>query len=320
MTMKEPMYNVPENKRIRVIIDTDADAEADDHFAIVHALLTPKIDVVGIVATHFCVAGSMERSFREIQNILCLLGLENRIPIYRGATEELLNEWSPVDSEGAQFIIEEALRSDDRPLFVLNIGAITNLASARLLAPNIDKTVLAVWIGGGPYPTGCIDFNLGNDIHAANVVVSSEMELWQIPLTAYTMMEVSFSELFERVRPCGKIGRYLYDNLMRVNDIECAMDLSFLPFAKNASAAAKTMIIRSGEGWSLGDNPAVGVLITPQRTHSEMRRAQLFNMDGSYGAYVSDHRMIRVHHSIDSRIILEDMFAKIRYHFTDDHS
>ncbi len=311
------MYSVPDNKRIRVIIDTDADAEADDQFAIVHALLTPKFDVVGIVATHFSSEGSMERSFNEIKTILRLMDLEKQIPVYRGADYALPDISTPINSEGAHFIVEEALKDDERPLFVLNIGAITNLASARLLDPQIDDRLLAVWIGGGPYPVGHMDFNSGNDIHAANVIFSSAIELWQIPLTAYTMMEVSFSELFERVRPCGKIGRYLVDNLLRVSDIECAAEFDLLPFAKNASRAAKTMIIRSGEGWSLGDNPAVGVLITPQLKNSEIRRAQLLNPDGSYGDYVGENRTIRVHHSVDSRVILEDMFAKINYHFND---
>jgi hypothetical protein len=41
------------------------------------------------------------------------------------------------------------------------------------------------------------------------------------------------------------------------------------------------------------------------------------NADGSYGEYVSENRTIKVYHSINSRVILEDMIAKIRYHFGD---
>ena len=35
-------FTVRDDKQIRVIIDTDADCEADDPFAIAQALLTPK--------------------------------------------------------------------------------------------------------------------------------------------------------------------------------------------------------------------------------------------------------------------------------------
>jgi hypothetical protein len=129
------------------------------------------------------------------------------------------------------------------------------------------------------------------------------------------MMEVSFHELFERVKPCGAIGSYLVENLLRVNEEECALNMDFLPFAKNMSKAAKTMLIRSGEGWSLGDSPAVGVLITMQGKYMEYRKAQRIELDGTYGEYISENRTIRVYESIDSRVILEDMFAKIKYYF-----
>ena len=39
--------------RRRVVIDTDAKNEADDQFAIVHALLSPTLDVRGIIPAHF---------------------------------------------------------------------------------------------------------------------------------------------------------------------------------------------------------------------------------------------------------------------------
>ena len=37
----------------RAIINTDAKNEADDQYAIVHALLSPTIDVRGLIAAHF---------------------------------------------------------------------------------------------------------------------------------------------------------------------------------------------------------------------------------------------------------------------------
>ncbi len=315
--MKKQLYSVPFNKQIRVIIDSDTYAEGDDQFAIVHALLTPKFDVVGIVAEQFGVRNytdSMEKSYLEIKKLLELMDM-NHIPVYRGETTALVDERTAGNSEGARFIIEEALKEDDRPLFVLNMGAITNLASAYLMKPEIETKLTAIWIGGGPYSGAMMDFNAGNDLVAANVIISSNIELWQIPFSAYAMMEVSFSELFDKVKPYGAIGKYLVENLMRVNEVECAMNFDHTPLGKRASKAAKTMIIRSGEGWSLGDSPAVGVLITSQGKNMEYRRAQRINLDGSYGDYIGDHRTIRVYHGIDSRVILEDMFAKIKYHF-----
>jgi purine nucleosidase len=314
--VKEPLYQVPANKKIRVIIDTDTYAEGDDQYAIVHALLTPKFDVIGIVAEHFGnrFENTMEKSYDEIKKVLGIMDC-NDIPVFRGEVDSLTEASTLRNSEGVKFIIEQALLEDERPLFVLNMGAVTNLSAAYLMNPDIAKNLIAIWIGGGPYDKAIMDFNAGNDVIAANILIGSDIELWQIPMSAYTMMEVSFHELYYRVKPFGAIGNYIFENLLKVSDVECAKKYDYIPMVKNASKGAKSMLIRSGEGWSLGDSPAVGVLITSQAKNMEIRRAQYIDKDGSYKAYVSDERMIRVYHSIDSRIILEDFFAKIRYNF-----
>ena len=315
--LKKPLYGVPDNKKVRIIIDTDAYAEGDDQYAIVHALLTPKFDVRGIVAEQFGhrFEDTMERSYGEINRVLEHMGLAGRVPLFKGAEKSLSETGIPEESEGAKFIIEEALRDDERPLFVLNMGAITNLASAYELNPAIADRLVAIWIGGGAYPLGGMDFNAGNDVAAANVVIGSPMELWQIPLSAYTMMEVSFHELFEKVHPCGEIGKYLVENLLRVNEFECAMDFSQWPPFRNYSRGAMSMVIRSGEGWSLGDSPAVGVLITSQTRDMSMEEARYINPDGTYGERVNGGRPVRVYNRIDSRVILADFYAKLKYHY-----
>ena len=66
----------------------------------------------------------------------------------------------------------------------------------------------------GSYPNGGDEFNLGNDINAANVVMKSTIPLWQVPRPTYMKMRVSLAELEYRVRPCGEIGRYLFDQLV----------------------------------------------------------------------------------------------------------
>ena len=57
--MKRPEYQIPDKKKIRVIIDSDANCECDDQYAIVHGLLTPKLQVMGIVAEQYGEPGSM---------------------------------------------------------------------------------------------------------------------------------------------------------------------------------------------------------------------------------------------------------------------
>ena len=76
------IFDIPDYKKIRVIIDTDAACEADDPFAIVQALLSPKLIIKGIAAEHFAQKDSMQQSYDEIQTILD--AMEMSVPVLRG--------------------------------------------------------------------------------------------------------------------------------------------------------------------------------------------------------------------------------------------
>lgn len=288
-------YNVPKEKMVRVIIDTDAKNEADDQFAVAQALLTPKFDNVAVIAAHFGKPDSMNKSYDEVKKIFSLMKFDTEDMIFHGAKEALFDNKTPVCSEGAQKIIDEALKDDSRPLFVLFLGPLTDLASAYLMEPRIAGKLTAIWIGGGRYPNGSPEFNLGNDIIAANVVFSSKIDLWQVPKNVYEMMPVSLAELELKVEPCGNIGRYLFEQLN-----EHAHE-----------AAARKNNFRTGETWVLGDSPAVGLLLYEHRFEFDWVQAPLITKDMTYVS-TGLNRPIRVYKSIDSRLILEDFFAKLK--------
>ena len=106
------MIRIPDEKKIRVIIDTDAACEADDPFAIVQALLSPKLIVKGILAEQFGVPGSMEKSHEEIQTILECMNMQD-IPALRGQDGTMESVFGKKDqgmeklSEGVCFLIDE---------------------------------------------------------------------------------------------------------------------------------------------------------------------------------------------------------------------
>jgi hypothetical protein len=294
-------FKVPEEKMIRVITDTDAKNEGDDQFAIVHTLLSPRFDNAGFIAAHYGIGrhrNSMERSFAELETIFSRMDLDPRGLLSRGGETPMPDKNTPVDSEGARLIIREAMNDDPRPLFVTFMGPLTDLASAYLLEPRIAGRLTAVWIGGGKYPAGGAEFNLGNDIHAANTVFSSGITLWQVPKNVYEMMAVSFAELECRVRPWGKIGAYLFDQLM----------------AHAWEEGPRKSAFRTGETWVLGDNPVVGLLLYEHRFCFDYINAPFITRDM---AYVSNglSRPIRVYNSVDSRLILEDLFGKLKLFF-----
>ncbi len=135
----------PEAKQ-RVIVNTDAKNEADDQFAIVHAVLTPSFDLRGIIPAHFGThksATSMQDSHDETMLLLRLMGLEGEVRVEDGAAHAIPDESTPADSPGARLIIEEAMKDDKRPLHVAFYGPLTDMASALLLEPKIqDRGVI----------------------------------------------------------------------------------------------------------------------------------------------------------------------------------
>lgn len=283
-------FLVPPEKQVRLITDTDAKNEADDQFAVVQALLSPKMDNVGLIAAHFGtdrVPDAMEASYRELETVLDKMHFPKEGLLYHGAPHALPDKTTPV--------VSEAMKEDMRRLFVIFLGPLTDLASAYLMEPRIAGRLTAIWIGGGVYPTGSPEFNLGNDVNAANVVFSSKIELWQVPKNVYEMMPVSLAELQVRVRPCGEIGRYLFDQLV----------------AHSQEDGPRRSDFRTGETWVLGDSPAVGLILYEDRFSYDWRPAPYITQEQAY-VHTGLYRPIRVYRSIDSRLILEDMYAKLQ--------
>ena len=282
-------FDVKDTKKIRVIIDSDTACEADDPFAIAHALMSPKLIVKAVVAEHFKQPGSMEKSWeaaRRVTEAMC-----SDVPVLKGETGPGA---AGAPSEGVQAIIREARRDDSHPLFLLCMAAVTNIARAFTEAPDIQERVTVVTIGGNEYgtPVTWPEYNFGNDPDAANTVLSSRAEIWQIPSSAYGSIRIGLAELQTKVRPMGAIGRYLFDQMIAYNDLPST---TWTP----------------GESWSLGDSPSVAVTLDPQCGVYEMRQALQVKPDTSYGEAIRD-KVIRVYRSIDSRYLLEDFFAKLQ--------
>ena len=290
------IFDIPDNKKIRVIIDTDAACEADDPFAIVQALLSPKLIVKGICATHFVDEDSVERSYKEIKTILEAMDMD--VPVYRGQKGPLIKDVS--FSEASEFIVNEAMKEDDKPLFVLCQGAITNVARAIERENKIVDKMTVIWIGthGTAYGAAPFrEFNAGNDINAANLVLSKATNLWLVPSYVYTTVTIGIAEIKRRIAPCGKIGKHLYENLVEYNNSEGAF-------------------WTQGESWSLGDSPAIALAMNPGCGRFEEAPAPYVNEDTS-SKESKNNREIRIYKDVDSRYILEDLIAKLEL-FTQD--
>ena len=298
------LFDVPQYKKLRVIIDTDAACEADDPFAIAQALMSPKLMVKGILAEHFAAEGSVQKSYDEVCTILEAMDMKE-VPVFMGETgAKAAGYFERSESAGgagdvspaADFLIKEAMREDEAPLFVLCQGAITNVAVAIKKCPEILDRMTIVWIGThGLAQVPWREFNSGNDVAAANYILSHAKNLWLIPSNVYVTITVGLAELQQKVFPCGKIGRHLFENMITYN---------------NSSAAGWT----KGESWSLGDSPAIGVALNPDCGHYIEHEAPFINEDTS-SSFGKGNPIIRIYTDIDSRYLLEDFFAKLQLNY-----
>ena len=299
------LFDVPQYKKLRVIIDTDAACEADDPFAIAQALMSPKLMMKGILAEHFAVEGSVKCSYDEVCTILDAMDMKE-VPVFMGEPGAMAAEYfensegaasaKEVISPAAEFLIKEALREDSAPLFVLCQGAITNMAVAIKKCPEILNRMTIVWIGThGLSQIPWREFNSGNDVAAANYVLSHAKNLWLIPSNVYATITVGLAELQQKVLPCGKIGRHLFENMVTYN---------------NSPAAGWT----KGESWSLGDSPAIGVALNSDCGHYIEHEAPFVNEDTSC-SFGKGNPKIRIYTDIDSRYLLEDFFAKLSLNY-----
>jgi len=285
-------FDVVDSKRLRVIVDTDAACEADDSFAIAHALMSPKFIVKGITAEHFNVSGSVHESFSEIETILDAMNIKN-VPAFVGQ-EGPMNDGEDDISDASKFIIDEALREDSHPLYVLCLGAITNVAVAIKKCPDIVSKLNVIWIGthgSEEKPIPFREFNAGNDVKAANYVLSSGVKLWLVPSMVYSTITIGLAEIQNRIFPCGNIGKHLFENMVAYN---------------NTPGASWT----AGESWSLGDSPAVAIAINPGCGHYKDVVAPFINEDTS-SSRKEGNPIIREYTDVDSRYILEDLIAKL---------
>lgn len=192
----------------KILIDTDPGI--DDALAILLALRSPELEVLGLTAVFGNAAVDI-----TAQNALRLVELEGHddIPVARGCARPLVNplgelgtyvhgedglgNTNPPPPKGqlhplpaAQFMIE-MIKAHPGEITLLALGPLTNLALAVRLAPEIVQQVQHVVIMGGSVEThGNItpvaEANIYNDPHAAAIVFAAGWPLTMVGLDVTT--------------------------------------------------------------------------------------------------------------------------------------
>lgn len=188
----------------RIVIDTDPGQ--DDAVAILLALASPELDVVGITA----VAGNVPLPLTS-KNALLMVELANRsdVPVYAGCdrpmakdlyTAEYVHGVTGIDGAGlgepslrlaeghaVDFIIDTIMSSEPHSLTLCPLGPLTNVATALQKEPALaDRLEAIVLMGGGFFEGGnttpAAEFNIYVDPTAADLVFRSGVDVTVLPL------------------------------------------------------------------------------------------------------------------------------------------
>jgi purine nucleosidase len=280
---------------VQMVLDTDTYNEIDDQFAVVYSLLSEGVHVEAIYAAPFFNARSsgpgdgMRKSYDEILRLLERLGRAHEGFVFHGSDRYLGRPDTPVRSEATEDLIARAMAPRDGPLYVAAIGAITNVASALLLAPEIAERVVVVWLGGHPqYWPHSREFNLQQDVPAAQVIFNSGVPVVQIPCkNVAEHLRTTLPEMAAYVKGRGAIGDYLYQ--------------TYEDYFEDHTARSKVI-------WDIS---TIAYLLQPKWVPSEVRPSPVLREDITWGPEDASRHPFRVAVDLDRDRIFGDLFGKL---------
>ncbi len=205
---------------VDMVLDTDTYNEIDDQFALVYALLSvERMRVQAVYAAPFYNERSespgegMKKSYEEINRILRLMKRDSNGFVFKGSESWLPDDNTAVRSPAVDDLISRARQRRNTPLYVVAIGAITNIVSAILAAPDIRDNIVVLWLGG--HPLGwrhTNEFNLQGDPTASRLLFDCGVPVVLFPcINVAEALTTTQAELDKHVRGSGEIGAYLCD-------------------------------------------------------------------------------------------------------------
>ena len=209
--------------RRRVVLDCDPGH--DDAMAILLAAAAPSLELEAITT----VAGNQTLEHVTLNaRRVCSVARITDVPIAAGRDRPLRREpvvageihgasgldgvdWDEPSvtqdpRDGVELIIERALADDPRPLTIVAVGPLTNLAAALQAAPEITDRIDGISIMGGAIGLGnwtpSAEFNIHVDPEAAEIVFGSGLPITLVPLEV-THRALATDEVMRRIEALG---------------------------------------------------------------------------------------------------------------------
>ncbi|MBE6569537.1 MAG: hypothetical protein E7658_04890 [Ruminococcaceae bacterium] len=304
MTMEQILADIYCDRVKKVILDNDAGCEFDDQYAIVHAMGSPKIELLSLTSALYACDDypfdvSQEHSFEANKRIVNVTHTD--YPVYRGADFPVssLPVLGPMDSPAAQNIIKTAMEADEL-IYVLVTGAITNVASAIMLEPAIKEKICVIWIAANCFDLPNNDeYNLTNDYKAGQYILNCGVPLVLVPTFSGiagrgTASLVANKETFKAITTNSDAGVFFRETW---------------PAEFDDSPYSYT---HGGKDWRrvIWDVAVTGVLTIPDKYTFSIIPTPVFTDDIQVAYDSTRHKMIYMD-TMDAKAVFADVFDAI---------
>lgn len=201
----------------KILVDADTANEVDDLFALSKVLMEPSVEVTALnaaqwQASHWATQNTMEDSHRLNQTLLGMMGIDRKTN--RGAVARMY-DWGDRAQHSAaayEIIKQTKVMKEGEQLTIIALGALTNVASAVFIEPNIASKIRLYWLGTTyDFDTGVLlknDFNCAMDQYAITHLLFSEVEMHIMPVNIASKMKFNYKDT-ERELSGHFLGEYL---------------------------------------------------------------------------------------------------------------
>lgn len=220
----------------KVILDVDTGT--DDAVAIMVAALAEQLDLIGVCSVNG--NRGVEYTTENTLRVVEYLGLQDKIPVYKGCSLPLVSTLTPGRRDGipatgeldennihgdyvelppstilpqkehAVFWLIDTLMKSDGDIILVPVGPLTNIAMAMRIEPAIIPKIKSIMIMGGGYKevniTPAAEYNFWVDPEAAKIVMDSGCDITIVPLDATHKAVLSLQDADELSQSGTKAG------------------------------------------------------------------------------------------------------------------
>ena len=239
----------------------------------------------------------MENSYQEIIKIVSLLKEDYRGEILYGAPQFLESLEKPIRSDSVDHLIERALADDERPLYIVALAALTNIASAIMLEPKIKEKIVVVWTAAYPSRSPLSNrasMNLVQDTLASQFLFDCGVPHVYLPgFYIGAQLSLSLPDVELWVKGKGEIGDYLYDL-----------------YINNPIYAQRGIREHFGRTWIAWDLINIAWLLNPEWVPTQLFQSPKLD-DKLCWVHESNQHLMREAVGINRDAIFRDFFRKL---------